>query len=154
MTKLWKKFAALLLTFFFFNRNYLLSLDFELNGRVLKIWNLNSFCCCLGMWGPLGGWIGFETLRGLAAEVQTPKSYKVIKLKRVQNWMGGIWNCCRIWWERSMGRLVWRTEAMAILSKHSTTKGRVLSAICVLIFLSFSYELRLFIYISSIKKYK
>lgn len=27
---------------------------------------------------------------GLAAEVQTPKSYKVIKLKRVQNWIGGI----------------------------------------------------------------
>ena len=141
--------------FFFFNRNYLLSLDFELNGRVLKIWNLNSFCCCLGDVGTTGwmNWIR-DVTGGLAAEVQTPKSYKVIKLKRVQNWMGGIWNCCRIWWERSMGRLVWRTEAMAIISKHSTTKGRVLSAICVLIFLSFSYELRLFIYISSIKKYK
>ena len=99
-----------------------------------EIWIV--FVVVWGMWGPLGGWIGFETLRGLAAEVQTPKSYKVIKLKRVQNWMGGIWNCCRIWWERSMGRLVWRTEAMAIISKHSTTKGRVLSAICVLIFLS------------------
>ena len=41
---------------------------------------------------------------------------------------------------------------MAIISKHSTTKGRVLSAICVLIFLSFSYELRLFIYVFVYKK--